>query len=428
MKVFVSYSRRDAGDFAESIQKNLTSFNYNVFTDVNSISVGDIWSNTIEENISNCDVFIVIVTYGALQSPHVQNEFLQAQREKKRIIPCLHRNVREGDIKWGLNNIQGVEFTDKYELARDLYTKIAKIQRETNKGTSGVIRSSLNPETKVASKYNQVQESKTEIYSNDTLPTEYKNDYTNTRGKKKNQILNFKIVMPIVGVVAVIGVILAFILSSPTPAPDPSTPALDPTPIDNTPPVPNNQSVTTNLNEPRDIRLTASDPERTDNLTAYIVSKPLHGVVGDINQNTGNITYTPNPGFTGSDKFTFKANDGKVDSNKIGRVEIITNQPSGNINHPPTPNNQSVVTSMNKAIDTKLTASDPDSNDNLTAALVSKPLHGTISDINQDTGIVTYTPNPDFVGNDQFTFKVNDGKGDSNNVGRISITVNNAQN
>ena len=49
---------------------------------------------------------------------------MQAQREKKIIIPCFHKNVRVDDIKWGLNKIQGIEFSDKYELARELYSKI----------------------------------------------------------------------------------------------------------------------------------------------------------------------------------------------------------------------------------------------------------------------------------------------------------------
>jgi hypothetical protein len=70
MKIFVSYSRRDAGDFAEQIQRHFASFGqYEVFTDVNSIKVGDTWSDTIEGNISNCDVFVIMVTHGALQSP-----------------------------------------------------------------------------------------------------------------------------------------------------------------------------------------------------------------------------------------------------------------------------------------------------------------------------------------------------------------------
>jgi hypothetical protein len=126
VKIFVSYSRRDAGELAEQIRRRFNdSEQYDVFTDVNSIKVGDVWSNTIENNISNCDIFVVIVTHGALQSPHVENEVLQAQRENKRIIPCLHISVIHSEIKWGLNKIQGVEFEEKYELARNLYSKIA---------------------------------------------------------------------------------------------------------------------------------------------------------------------------------------------------------------------------------------------------------------------------------------------------------------
>ncbi len=31
---------------------------HNIFTDINNIQVGDIWSNTIENNISTCDIFV----------------------------------------------------------------------------------------------------------------------------------------------------------------------------------------------------------------------------------------------------------------------------------------------------------------------------------------------------------------------------------
>ena len=124
MKIFVSYSRRDAGDFANQIHKHLSSFNYDIFTDVDDIKAGDIWSNTITTNISSCDIFVVIVTDGALQSSYIENEILQAQREKKTIIPCFHRTIVNNEIKWGLSRIQGVEFDDRYELARNLYSKI----------------------------------------------------------------------------------------------------------------------------------------------------------------------------------------------------------------------------------------------------------------------------------------------------------------
>jgi hypothetical protein len=126
-KIFVSYSRRDAGDFANQINMHLSSFNYDIFTDVDDIKAGEVWSNTIEENISTCDIFVVIVTYGALQSPHVKSEVLQAQNEKKTIIPCFHKSVVDSDIKWKLNEIQGVEFDDRHELARNLHSKLSNI-------------------------------------------------------------------------------------------------------------------------------------------------------------------------------------------------------------------------------------------------------------------------------------------------------------
>ena len=147
VKIFVSYSRRDAGDFANQIQRHLSSSNDDIFTDVDSIRAGEIWSNTIETNISNCDIFVVIVTYGALQSPHVENEVLQAQKEKKTIIPCFHRTVIGNDIKWGLDKIQGVEFDDKYELARNIQSKIS-----TSRGRGAIFGSTSKnlEETKIA--------------------------------------------------------------------------------------------------------------------------------------------------------------------------------------------------------------------------------------------------------------------------------------
>ena len=38
---------------------------------------------------------------------------------------CSDRDVNYDEIKWDLKSIQGVEFQDKYELSRDLYSKIS---------------------------------------------------------------------------------------------------------------------------------------------------------------------------------------------------------------------------------------------------------------------------------------------------------------
>ena len=41
-----------------------------------------------------------------------------------------------------------------------------------------------------------------------------------------------------------------------------------------------------------------------------------------INQDTGTVIYTPDPGFAGTDSFRFKVNNGKVDSSNTGTVNI----------------------------------------------------------------------------------------------------------
>ena len=66
-----------------------------------------------------------------------------------------------------------------------------------------------------------------------------------------------------------------------------------------------------------------------------------------------------------------------------------------------------------------LTGSDPD-NDPLTFIVVTDPSHGALSGTAPN---LTYTPAANYNGSDSFTFKVNDGSGDSN-IATVSITVN----
>jgi hypothetical protein len=86
--------------------------------------------------------------------------------------------------------------------------------------------------------------------------------------------------------------------------------------------------VSTLKNTPKAVRLAATDADG-EPLTYIVVTQPGHGIL------TGtppDLTYTPNTNYTGSDSFTFKANDGKADSN-VATVSITitsdTTPPSG---------------------------------------------------------------------------------------------------
>ena len=50
----------------------------------------------------------------------MNGEVKHAQRENKKIIPCFYNNIKDGDIKRGLNEIHGVIFLDKFELVINL--------------------------------------------------------------------------------------------------------------------------------------------------------------------------------------------------------------------------------------------------------------------------------------------------------------------
>ena len=104
---------------------------------------------------------------------------------------------------------------------------------------------------------------------------------------------------------------------------------------------------------------------------------------------------------------------------------------TGSANNPPTAidNPKIIITQKDKSVEVTLAGSDIDQGDDLTAEIDKIPLNGQLSVINQTTGKVTYTPNPNFVGEDVFTFKVKDKQGQySNNVGTVRIVYNNNNN
>jgi hypothetical protein len=85
-----------------------------------------------------------------------------------------------------------------------------------------------------------------------------------------------------------------------TPTPTPTT-----TPT-TTPPSVGNTSATTGAGKSVSVVLHGTTVKGAP-LTYTIVRRPKHGTLGPINQRTGTVRYTPKPGYTGPDSFTYKA-------------------------------------------------------------------------------------------------------------------------
>jgi VCBS repeat-containing protein len=159
-----------------------------------------------------------------------------------------------------------------------------------------------------------------------------------------------------------------------------------------------------------------NDPDH-DSLSAVRVSGPSHGTL-TLNAN-GSFTYTPASNFNGSDSFTYRANDGTVDSNQATVTITITAT-----NDRPTADDDAYSTAEDTALTVNAPGvlgddSDPD-HDPLSAVLVLKPSHGTLT-LNAN-GSFTYRPEENFNGSDSFTYRASDGSLMSDSA-KVTLTV-----
>ena len=179
---------------------------------------------------------------------------------------------------------------------------------------------------------------------------------------------------------------------------------------------------------PLPIPLRARDLD-SNGLTFTITSGPSNGSLDVMNGSltctsvpiapgamscTAAVTYTPNQNYNGSDSFTFKVNDGELDSNEA--TVTLTVYP---VNDAPMANAQSVSTDDFTPLAITLTGSDVETGSaSLTFAIIDAPMNGTLSGTPPN---VTYTPNFNYKRPDSFTFTVTD-RGDPDNCGAPSQT------
>jgi hypothetical protein len=186
-------------------------------------------------------------------------------------------------------------------------------------------------------------------------------------------------------------------------------------PPQNNPPTADSKTISTNAGTPVGITLTGTDLIPGDVLKFSVVANPLHGTLTNPTSNT--VTYTPNTGFSGTDRFTYRATDGQGASSNIATIAIKVNAPPS-----PTADNKAINTKFNTPIGITLTGTDPITGDLLKFSVVLLPQHGTLSSTSANT--MTYTPNTGFSGNDSFTYRATDGQGVNSTDAKVTITVN----
>ncbi len=176
-------------------------------------------------------------------------------------------------------------------------------------------------------------------------------------------------------------------------------------------PIANDTSISTDQDSPKSGTVTASDPNGNP-LSFSVASNPAHGSLSM--QADGRFTYTPAPGYSGSDSFTFQVSDGRGGT-ATGTVSIRI----AKANSPPAADNLDLTTAEGSSTPGTVTASDPDG-DPLSFAVATAPSHGSVS-MHPD-GTFVYAPAAGYAGTDSFTFRVSDGR-DGSDTGTVSIRI-----
>src|SRR5690606_20668743 len=151
----------------------------------------------------------------------------------------------------------------------------------------------------------------------------------------------------------------------------------------------------------------AGEDIENDSLSYIIVSNPSHGTLSCVGGASRNCSYTSSTNFNGTDSFTYKVNDGNLDSNTVTvAINVL-------------PVNDSPVSPSDFALtvdeDTPLVftlhlGNDVDNNqEDLGYTLITPPAHGTLQGCletaNSKIIECTYLPNLNYYGTDSLTYK-----------------------
>ncbi len=200
----------------------------------------------------------------------------------------------------------------------------------------------------------------------------------------------------------------------------------------NTTPVAVDDNSSTPVNTPVTIDVLVNDTDADgDILTISSITQPQNGSAAI---SKGDLVYTPDNDFTGSDSFTYTITDGNGNTATATVTVTVTESGNGGNNGgsnggnnggnnnvaPIARDDQVTVTGESANIDVLSNDTDADG-DTLSLVFIDQPAHGHASIIN---GVIVYTPNPGFSGQDVLWYTISDGN-DHTSKAKLTITVEN---
>ncbi len=116
-KIFFSYSRADASDFALRLALDLKKEGFNIWIDQEDIRAGSEWDLEIEKALETCDCLLFIETEKSVASNNVLDEVYYALEEKKKVIPII---LVDSKTPFRLQRLQHIDFSKNYHAGLSL--------------------------------------------------------------------------------------------------------------------------------------------------------------------------------------------------------------------------------------------------------------------------------------------------------------------
>lgn len=157
-----------------------------------------------------------------------------------------------------------------------------------------------------------------------------------------------------------------------------------------------------------------------DNASVSIIESALNGSA-TVNTASGTISYISNVDFRGQDYFSYQVADLEGLKSNVATVYVNVTGP----NKSPVANNDNAQTLQSTAVEINILENDSDSDGALDLSslkIVTLPQNGQ-AEFTIDTGLLVYTPNDNFFGQDSLTYHISDNEGALSNTATVVITV-----
>ena len=178
-------------------------------------------------------------------------------------------------------------------------------------------------------------------------------------------------------------------------------------------PVANVDIVTTNFNTPVSLRTLANDAAGVPTgalvpSTVMVTLAPANGTTS-VNSVTGDITYTPNAGFVGSDTLRYQVCDNQPVPKCATALQIITIKQSGSTINTTTAADDFKITFINTSTSGNVKTNDTDAEGNLqTVTAQNTTIAGKGTLVLNTDGTFVFTPANNFVGPVDFVYQTCD--------------------